>query len=99
MMWLVLQRGGRSSFDRLSPCSPQHLINCIEHLYRTGRLSLIDVRVLLTWSERGHSPARDEHFWPAWSKSLAELTEPLIRYGIVRRPPMEDDGAEEPLAA
>ena len=83
------RKGRRQSVDGVvhRPCTPDEVLQCLDQLYRAGRIDLIHARVLRYWGERGHAPDRrdggDRSDYHQWRQALARLEEALRARGFI----------------
>lgn len=69
------------------PCRPEHVVKCLDALYRQRRVELLHVRILRHWGWRGRAP---NPAWPRercdavlWREAMGRLDWPLRMRGIV----------------
>jgi hypothetical protein len=69
------------------PCEPDHIIKCLDALYRQRRIDLVHARVLRIWGERQTPPsamiAAERHDHRLWTEALERLEWPLRVKGVV----------------
>lgn len=86
------------------PCEPDDVIKCLDRLYRQRRIELAHARIMRIWGERGTAPdprhviERGDH--RLWAEAMSRLEWPLRVKGIVVRPGIGAEAAENlPSAA
>jgi len=79
------KRGGCRGI--LRPCDPDDVVNCVQRLCRSGRISSVQARVLCTWGTRQMAPSerqeRERMAVVHWRTALERLELPLRAKGIV----------------
>ncbi|MGC9270710.1 hypothetical protein [Acidiphilium sp.] len=75
---LAARRAGtKLPHDPTKPCSPETILSCLDHLYRSGRIDVVHARVLRRWGDRGRPPPKpriiDRSDWQQWKQAMFEL--------------------------
>ena len=69
---------------------PEHVLQCLDRLYRQRRVQIVHVRIMRLWGERARAPnpayPRERCDWALWREALDRLDWQLRQSGIVAGP-------------
>jgi hypothetical protein len=72
----------------------QHVIKCLDTLYRHRRIEMVHVRVMRIWGLRGVAPnpsrVRERSDWRIWHEAIERLDATLRAKGIVAGSILQD---------